>query len=680
MSKRSLPPATDAPRPSSLSRRGLLAAAAAVPAGAAVLSAAPAIADPTVTGGETRIVDVPLKDVPLVEADGAEVRDLAEQPATMIAATWPADIDAPVVHARGLDHDGEWTEWLELETAEDPETGEEAAGTEASWLGVVSAVQVRAELDGADATEALTAHVVTTSATNDDDALAQSGGPSGAAPQSTQLRTASAPAATNPATPALGPGMPSYVSRASWGADESRVRGTSAANQLKAVVIHHTAGTNNYTSSQSAQIVRGILTYHTATLGWADIGYNVLVSKYGQIFEGRSGGLHRNITGAHAYGFNSGSFGISVMGDYSSTAVPRAARVAVAQLVGWKLLSTFQTSVWAKSSWTPGTGTRFTAGKTISLAKMMGHRDVNYTECPGLSLYRQFDTIRGEAQAFIDGGWKEHLNAFTKAGGASKLGTVIKSAHRTGKYTATVLTKGLVLQEGSGRATGYATPFSTQWRASWGRPTNSASTRFGQTVQKFQNGNVVKTGSSVQFHNRRFIDVPTNLKFRSEIEQLASRGITEGWSDGSYRPLAPIQRDAMVAFVYRALGEPAFTPPPASPFKDMPRSRQFYKEITWAHSEKIVEGWPDGTFRPTASVERGAVAAFLYRASEATATSTSNKFSDVPSRHQFGKEITWLVSQGITNGWPDGTFRPVDPINRDAMAAFMIRWMKQRGL
>ena len=80
MSKRSLPPATDAPRPSSLSRRGLLAAAAAVPAGAAVLSAAPAIADPTVTGGETRIVDVPLKGVPLVEADGAEVRTSPSSP------------------------------------------------------------------------------------------------------------------------------------------------------------------------------------------------------------------------------------------------------------------------------------------------------------------------------------------------------------------------------------------------------------------------------------------------------------------------------------------------------------------------------------------------------------------------------------------------------------------------
>src|SRR5690606_2192746 len=186
------------------------------------------------------------------------------------------------------------------------------------------------------------------------------------------------------------------------------VRGTSAKDALKAVVLHHTAGTNNYSSSQSAQIVRGILTYHTTTLGWADLGYNVLVDKYGQIFEGRSGGLHRNITGAHSLGFNSGSFGISVMGNYSSTSLPSAARTAVARLVAWKLLSTFQTSVGGDVSWQVTTsGTRHSVGSTVSLPRMMGHRDVNFTECPGDGVYRHVGALRTEAQRYIDSGWKE---------------------------------------------------------------------------------------------------------------------------------------------------------------------------------------------------------------------------------------------------------------------------------
>ncbi|WP_394216898.1 S-layer homology domain-containing protein [Brachybacterium vulturis] len=689
MSQRHLLRATGAP--SSLSRRALLAATAvAVPAGAVAVGAAPALADPAVTDGETRIIDVPLAEVPLVETDGAQVRALAEQPATMVGVTWPDDLEAPEVQARGMDADGVWTPWLPLESTEDPETGQTVAATEVGWIGVVSALQIRAELDGVDVSEQLVAHVVTTSPTAADEQVValseapatdtETNGTDSMQSQPQQMRMMSASVAPNPATPPL-VGAPTFTSRAAWGADESRVRSTRGADQLKSVVIHHTAGTNNYSSSQSAQIVRGIQRYHTVTLGWADIGYNMLVSKYGQVFEGRGGGLHRNIVGAHAFGFNTGSFGISVLGDYTSAALPRKAEVAVSQLVGWKLLSTFQPKVGGSTVWSGASGTKHASSG--ALPRMFGHRDVNYTSCPGDLLYGRFDAIRNNAQDFYNGGWKEHLWAFHGAGGASKLGTVVRSAHRTGRFTATQLTKGLVLQE-DGRASGYATPFGERWRASWGRPEEAAFSLGGQTMQKFQHGGVLRTDSSTVFHDGAFLDVPPDLMYREEIEQLAAAEppITRGWPDSTYRPLAEIQRDAMVAFVYRALGEPAFDPPQTSPFRDMPPSRMFYKEITWAHhpDRGITQGWPDGTFRPTAPVERGAVAAFLYRASRATSTKTSDRFSDVPRDHQFAKEITWLADSGITTGWPDGTFRPVAPITRDAMAAFMIRWMKHRRL
>lgn len=686
MSTRNIPPAPDTSRRTPLSRRGLFVVAASVPAGAAVLSAAPALADPSVKDGETRIVDIPLAEVPLSGDGDAQFRELADQPATMVGVTWPNDTDAPDVQARGLGEDGEWTEWLPLETAENPETGEDAAGTEVAWVGVVSALQIRAELDGADVTESLVAHVVTTSPAPADSQVGQYTGPDARVSQADQVTTMAVAASTNPATPVLGPGAPPYVSRAAWGADESAVRGTSGADELKAVVLHHTAGSNNYSSSQSAQIVRGIFDYHTRVQGWADIGYNILVSKYGQIFEGRSGGLHRTITGAHAYGFNTGSFGISVMGDYSSTAPPRAARVAVAQLVGWKLLSTFQTSVRGKSSWTPGTGTRFTAGKTISLAKLMGHRDVSFTECPGVSLYREFDTIRGEAQAFIDGGWKEHLWAFEGAGGSSTLGTVIKSAHRTGKYTATVLTKGLILQEG-GAAAGYVTPFAKQWGASWGRPVKNASMDGDRHIQVFQNGLAAREGSKVRFVEPSFRDVSPSRVFFLEIQDLFAAEVTKGWGSGSARTFQPNSnnlRDAMIVFIYRAMGAPAYTAPRTSRFRDVDPSFVFYKEICWAFDQGITKGWGSGsnrTFRPFEPVKRDAVAAFLYRAAKSPAASASDadRFNDVPRSHVFAEEIGWLANTGISRGWDDGTFRPDAYIKRDQMATFVMRWMKHTG-
>lgn len=682
MSQRNTSPDPSA-RPRTLSRRGLMAAsAAALPAGALALSAAPALADPTVTDGETRVIDVPLTEAESVEVDGARVRDLPEQPCTMVGLTWPLDTDAPEVQVRGRLQDGEWTEWEPLETAEDPETGEDAPGTEAAWIGVVGGLQVRAELDGEDVTDSLTAHVITTSPAAEDDAVEDAAGAPEAMTMSAQtsmVRTAQATTMANPATPVLGPGAPSYTSRAGWGADESLVRGTSAANRLKGVVIHHTAGTNSYTASQSAQLVRGILSYHTKTLGWADIGYNVLVSKYGQIFEGRSGGLHRNIIGAHAYGFNTGTFGISVMGNYQSTSVPSAARSAVAKLVGWKLLSTFQTSVTAKSSWTPGSGTRFPAGRTISLPKMFGHRDVNYTDCPGLALYNQFGSLRSEAQKALNNGWKDHLRAFEKAGGSSVLGTVVKSAHTNGPFTATILTKGLVLQGGGG-ATGYKSSFAPEWKHSWRRPSGSARRDGDRIVQAFQRGGAVREDGRVRFLTPKFSDVPPRNTFYTDIWDLADRKITGGWDDGTFRPFDTCRRDQMIVFIFRAM-KTSYTPPRVSPFKDVPTSHVFYREIAWGAKKGITTGWPDGTFRPTKPVQRDQVAAFLHRAAGSPSVGSGpSGFVDVPSSYEFAPQIRWMSSQGISRGWSDGTFRPTAHITREQMAAFMMRWLRVTGL
>ncbi|MET3165092.1 UNVERIFIED_ORG: hypothetical protein ABIB19_003523 [Arthrobacter sp. UYEF10] len=190
-----------------------------------------------------------------------------------------------------------------------------------------------------------------------------------------------------------------------------------------------------------------------------------------------------------------------------------------------------------------------------------------------------------------------------------------------------------------------------------------------------------------------FSDVAPGSQFASEMNWLAAHGISTGWTepDGSktYRPLQPVNRDAMAAFMYRLAGKPAFTAPATSPFTDVPSGAQFYKEITWLAAQGISTGWtePDGskTYRPLQPVNRDAMAAFMYRLAGKpafTAPATS-PFTDVPSGAQFYKEITWLAAQGISTGWtePDGskTYRSLQAVNRDAMAAFMYRYNLKFG-
>ena len=162
----------------------------------------------------------------------------------------------------------------------------------------------------------------------------------------------------------------------------------------------------------------------------------------------------------------------------------------------------------------------------------------------------------------------------------------------------------------------------------------------------------------------------------NDINWLAQRRITTGYPDGTFRPNGSVERGAMAAFFYRMAGSPQFTAPSTPSFKDVPRDHPFYKEIEWMRARGITTGWSDGTFRPNAAVNRDAMAAFFYRMAGSPAYSAPavSPFSDVSTGGQFYREISWLAEQRITTGWADGSFRPVQPIERGAMVAFLHRY------
>jgi hypothetical protein len=183
--------------------------------------------------------------------------------------------------------------------------------------------------------------------------------------------------------------VPAIVTRAAWHADES-IRRTPApkyAPALKLAIVHHTASTNAYSCSRSASIVRGIEVYHVKGNGWDDIGYNFLVDACGQIFEGRWGGIDRNVVGAHSGGFNSGTVGVSLIGTYDRATPTQAAQNSLVKLLAWRL-DIAHVDPLATVPYVSGGNSKFAAGKTVNLRAVSGHRDTYLTACPGASLYR----------------------------------------------------------------------------------------------------------------------------------------------------------------------------------------------------------------------------------------------------------------------------------------------------
>ncbi len=238
--------------------------------------------------------------------------------------------------------------------------------------------------------------------------------PAGRTPTPT-ASTSPSPSASTPPAPTLPPAPPStvpkppIVSRAGWGADESMSpEAPEYLNGVKAVFVHHTAETNNYSCADSAAIVRGLYAYHVKANGWKDLGYNFVVDKCGTVFEGRKGGVDRPVFGAHTYGFNRDTAGIAVIGTYTDAAAPTAATTAVARVAAWKL-GQYKVDPAGTTTLTAGAtggnfaGTRFTSGTAYTFNTVSGHRDGFNTQCPGTKLYGQLPAIRSLAAGPVTG-------------------------------------------------------------------------------------------------------------------------------------------------------------------------------------------------------------------------------------------------------------------------------------
>lgn len=198
-----------------------------------------------------------------------------------------------------------------------------------------------------------------------------------------------------------GPGTPDIITRAEWGADESIKRTTGDCDRrfwpAQQLFVHHTAGSNNDPHPKAT--MRAIYRYHTVTRGWCDIGYNFVIAPDGRLFEGRWARryapweLHtgetvggRAVAGAHVADYNSGSVGVSLMGNLSTSTLGRSARRTLVGLLAWEADRRNLRPRGMHTYRNPDTGL------TQRLHLIAGHRDAGQTECPGNHLY---DILRG---------------------------------------------------------------------------------------------------------------------------------------------------------------------------------------------------------------------------------------------------------------------------------------------
>ena len=367
--------------------RRLLTLALSLTASATML-----VALPTITTGASaapRPVEPGLEQVPLTGATPGDLRSpvLTGKRFSVMGVTWTPDaaVDEVDVEVRTRTG-GRWSGWEHVEAEGDdvPDAGTDEtgrrlrSGSSPIWTGPSDGVQV-------------TVRTVT-----------------GAAPRNVQIelvdpgtspadRVATVPSGTAHA----GAVRPEIITRAQWGADESIRRGAPEYNAtVKVGFVHHTASSNDYTPAQAAAMVRGIYAYHVKSNGWSDIGYNVLVDRFGRAYEGRAGGIDRNVLGAHAGGFNVDSFGVSLLGDFSTVPPSATTMATLSKVLAWKLGAAYRDPRGKAVLTSAGGGTsKYPKGQRVTLDVVSGHRDVGDTTCPGATTYARLPALRSSVAA-----------------------------------------------------------------------------------------------------------------------------------------------------------------------------------------------------------------------------------------------------------------------------------------
>jgi hypothetical protein len=269
---------------------------------------------------------------------------------------------------RGRRRGGAWTRWVHLHRGSDhaPDGAAPRMSTEPVWLGRTDELQVRVKGN----LEGLHVHAV------------------GIDGKGEPIARVAQTAAPFPITP-----------RANWGADSIPPRSAPSYGAVQAAFVHHTVTANEYQSVDSAGIVLGICRYHRDANGWNDIGYNFLVDRFGQVFEGRAGGVDQAVIGAQAQGYNAHSTGVAVIGTHAAVPVGDMTLGALAILIGWKLAIHACPPIGQITLTSAGgDANRYASGTPVTFERISGHRDADTTTCPGEALYAQMAALRVAAQ------------------------------------------------------------------------------------------------------------------------------------------------------------------------------------------------------------------------------------------------------------------------------------------
>ncbi len=175
----------------------------------------------------------------------------------------------------------------------------------------------------------------------------------------------------------------------------------------------------------------------------------------------------------------------------------------------------------------------------------------------------------------------------------------------------------------------------------------------------------------------RFLDVDDpEAWYYDAVQQISAYGLMQGTSTAVFSPDTLSLRAQVVQVLYN-MDRPGGVTEYAQSFPDVQMQAWFGVPVSWAVEQGLVEGYPDGTFRPSNPISRQEFVTILYRhaGSPAVDTSIVSDFRDVGLISAYALEaMSWAIETGIVEGYPGNTLQPLGLATRAEMAAIILRY------
>ena len=165
------------------------------------------------------------------------------------------------------------------------------------------------------------------------------------------------------------------------------------------------------------------------------------------------------------------------------------------------------------------------------------------------------------------------------------------------------------------------------------------------------------------------VKVDKTRKYTKDIfgnEHPTHIGYIKGYPDGSVRPEGDITREEVTVILYRIKNKDYEEPFVSSGdvFPDVIEGRWSLTEIEYMADHEVVEGYPDGEFKPSRNLTRAEFSALVRRFAKIEDADVENIFDDLKDSHWAYGDIIALYNAELMEGYEDGTFRPEDNISR----------------